>query len=534
MPTLRLPARDSQSTDSREGATLASLIIKNGRVIDGTGAPAFNADLAVDGDRIFRIAPAIEDCAEAVIDADGLVVAPGFIDIHAHGGTGILNAPTADSKVHDGVTTEVVGNCGSSAFPARDGSKGYRSAADFFEAVERVGSSINRASLVGLGAIRAFVVGPEARPADAVELARMREEAARALDEGAFGVSSGLIYPPGCFATREEIAHVAGAAGECGALYATHMRSEGLEIEAAIEEAEFVARASGARLQISHVKLAWMQNWQKIEWLDNRLHGMLDAGLDLACDRYPYTAASTNIGAILPNWVYDGSDEQCKARLRDPDTRSRIAEEVLALHPEPEYWDRVTIATIPEGGDPAFNGKTLRQVAEMRGEQPIDAVMNLLIECREKPGAIFFSMIEENLRRILSWPFVAIGSDARARSLLIGSLNDKPHPRAYGTFSRVLGRYVREEKLLTLEEAVRRMTSLPAERLGLRDRGALREGACADIAVFDPTMVADRATFADPHQISAGIPHVIVNGVAVIRDGKHTGALPGRMLRREC
>ncbi len=531
---MHLPARDNPLADPWEGAKLASLIVRNGRIVDGTGGPAVNADLAVDGGRISRIAPSIEDGAEVVIDASGLVVAPGFIDIHAHGGAGILNSPTADSKVHDGVTTEVVGNCGSSAFPARDGSKGYRSAEEFFAAVDRAGSSINRASLVGLGAIRSFVMGPDARLADAGELDRMRDEAARALDEGAFGVSSGLIYPPGCFATREEIAHVARAAGERGALYATHMRSEGYEIEAAIEEAEFVARASRARLQVSHVKLSGQQNWHKIDWLDERLHGMLDAGLDFACDRYPYIVASTSIGAIMPNWVYDGSDEQYKARLRDPETRSRIAMEVFALHPEPEYWDRVTIAAMPEDGDAAFNGKTLRQIAEMRGEQPIDTVMNLLIECREKPGAIFFSMIEENLRRILSWPFVAIGSDARARAALAGPLNDKPHPRAYGTFSRVLARYVREEKLLSLEEGVRRMTSLPAERLGLRDRGVLREGALADITIFDPTAVADIATFIDPHQFSAGIPHVIVNGVLVIRDGRHTGALPGRMLRRAC
>lgn len=435
--------------------------------------------------------------------------------------------------MHDGVTTEVVGNCGSSAFPVRNGNKGYRSAADFFDAVERVGSSINRASLVGLGAIRSFVIGPDARTPDTAELEQMREEAARALDEGAFGVSSGLIYPPGCFATREEIVFVAGAAGERGAVYTTHMRSEGFEIEAAIEEAESVALESGARLQISHVKLSGKQNWHKIDWLEKRLHGMLDAGLDLGCDRYPYIAASTSIGAILPNWVYDGSDEQWKARLRDPETRSRIAHEVLALHPEAEYWDSVTIAGMPEDGDPALNGKTLRQIAEVRGEQPIDVVMNLLIECREKPGCVFFSMNEENLRRILSWPFVAIGSDARARSALAGPRNDKPHPRAYGTFSRVLGKYVREEKLLTLEEAVRRMTSLPAARLGLRDRGILREGACADITIFDPATVADRATFADPHQTSAGILHVIVNGVGVIWNGRHTGALPGRILRRK-
>ena len=512
---------------------MTSIIIRGAQVVDGTGAPAVKADIAVDGDRISRIAPDINAPAEKVIEADGLVVAPGFIDIHAHGGAGILQSTTADSKVHDGITTEILGNCGSSPFPVRPEEKGRRSAAQLFEAVDEAGTSINRVFLVGLGSVRAFVMGPDSRPASPKDLEAMRQETARAVEEGAFGCSTGLIYPPGCFATREEIAEVAKAAGERNALYATHMRGEGDTLEQAVEEAEFISKMSGARLQISHLKCSGRRNWHKIDWLDERLHGMVDDGVDLACDRYTYTAASTDIGSILPNWVYDGTDEQRMERLRDPEVRGRVEKEILAEHPEPEYWESVVVSWVPEGEDASYNGKSLREIGEARGEQPVEVVMNLLARHKKKVAAVFFSMCEENLRRILSWPFVAIGTDARARVPRGKELASRPHPRAYGTFSRLLGKYVREEKLLSLEEAVRRATSLPARRLGLSGRGVLREGAFADITIFDPAAVSDRATFTEPHQTSAGIPHVLVNGRLVIEDGSHNHSLPGRMLRKQ-
>ena len=508
------------------------MLIKGAFVIDGTGAPAAKADIAIDGDRVASIAPRINAPAEKIIHAHGAVAAPGFIDLHAHGGPGILKNPTADSKVHDGVTTEALGNCGSSPFPDHSHDNGYRSAADFFEAVEEAGTSINRAFLAGLGSIRSFVMGASSNAASPDDTRAMRNELARCLEEGVFGVSTGLIYPPGCFASREEMAEVAKAAGDAGALYATHMRDEGDDVEAAIAEAEFVAKASGTRLQISHVKLSGERNWRKMDWLDDRLHAMLEDGLDLACDRYTYTASATDMGVLLPNWVHDGPPEQRMARLRDPDLRGRIEDEVLAAHPEPAYWDGILISSVPEGEDPACGGRSLSEVAAMRGQRPIEVVIDLLAEHRQKPTIVIFCMCEENLRRVLSWPFVAVGSDARARVARNETGGDKPHPRAYGTFSRLLGRYVREEKLLSLEEAIRRITSLPAQRLGLADRGVLREGACADITVFDPDTIIDRATFTEPHQTSEGVLHVIVNGRLVIENGSHNGALPGRMLRR--
>jgi N-acyl-D-aspartate/D-glutamate deacylase len=514
----------------REEATLASLIIRNARVVDGTGSPAFDADIAIDDGVITRIAPNIDEPAGRVIDAAGKVAAPGFIDIHAHGELSALTHQTADSKIHDGVTTEVLGNCGSTPFPVQTHG-GYRTAAEFFDAVTEAGSSINRAFLAGLGAIRELVMGRTDAAASADDIARMRTEAERALDDGAFGVSSGLIYPPGCFSDQEEIAGAVKAAGEVGALYCTHMRSEGNQIEEAIDEAEFIARTSGARLQISHVKLSGPKNWDKIDWLDQRLHDLAE-NVDLVCDRYTYTASATNMGVILPNWVHEGPSAMRMARLKDPDTRARIEREMYADYPDPGSYERVLISSVPEDADPSFVGKTVAEIGQTTGQRPVDIVLDLLGTHEQKPGVIFFTMNEDNLRRILTWPFVGVGSDARAQIPRGEALKAKPHPRAYGTFSRLLGKYVRDEKLMPLEEAIRKITSLPAERLGLTDRGVLREGAAADITVLDPDTVTDRATFTDPHQLSTGISHVIVNGEPVIEDSAHNRQLPGKVLKR--
>jgi len=454
------------------------------------------------------------------------MASPGFIDVHAHGGSGLPNARAAESKVHDGVTTEVLGNCGFSPFP----SEPCRAAAACFDAVEEAGTAIHRAFLVGLGAVRSFVMGSGAGRPTAADLSAMRGEVERALHEGAFGVSTGLIYPPGCFADREEMAALVAPAGEAGALYATHLRSEGDAIEAALDEAAYIARTAGARLHISHVKLSGERNWHKIDWLEERLDTLRRDGIDLTCDRYPYTASATDLGVLAPDWVHDGPPERRVERLQDREVRRRARDEMTARTP-PAYWKDVILSSVP--GDAAEDcvGRSLDDVARDRGEEPADTVLRLLAGSRDKPSVVIFCMREENLRRVLSWPFVAIGSDARARPTA-GPETGRPHPRAYGTFSRFLGRYVRKQKLVPLEEAVRRMTSLPADTLGLGECGVLREGARADITVFDPATVADRATYEEPRRFSAGIRHVIVNGRLVVEDGAHTGALPGRVLRR--
>jgi len=498
-------------------------------VLDGTGAPGVIADIAVDGEKIRRIGPALDQPAEKTLEARGLVAAPGFIDIHAHGGAGILERKEADSKACDGVTTEALGNCGSSPFP----SNAYRSAAGFFDAVDAAGTGINRVFLVGLGSIRAFVIGPDAQTASADDIQGMQQELTRALEDGAFGFSTGLIYPPGCFATADELAEVAAAARPFHTLHSTHMRSEADHIEAAIDEAEQIARAAGARLQISHLKLAGARNWHKIDWLEARLNGLRSDGLDLACDRYTYIASNTDLGVILPNWAQEGTAAERMARLKDPATRRRIEQEILALHPEPEYWDKILLAWVPDGVDRSYNGKTLRQVGELRDQRPLDVVVDLLSQHEPKPSIVIFSMCEDNLLRILSWPFVGVGSDARARLQSEAGEGHKPHPRAYGTFARYLGKYVRDEGILPLEEAVRKITALPAARLGLTDRGVLRAGAFADITLFDPDQVADRATFDEPQRPSAGIPHVLINGRLAVENGEPTGALSGRMLRKQ-
>lgn len=511
---------------------MLSLLLKNARVIDGTGAKSFESDIAVSRDRIVAIEPRIDAPAERTIDAKGFVAAPGFIDVHAHGELTIFSARTADSKILDGVTTEILGNCGYSPFPGRSDEERYGTASEFFDAVERSGSSINRAFLAGLGSIRTFVMGRTARAAEPADIKAMQTEVESALAQGVIGVSSGLIYPPGCFASKEELAEVARPAGEAGTIYATHMRSESDSIEDAIAEAEFIARQSGAKLQISHVKLSGKRNWKKIDWLDERLHALANE-IDFGCDRYPYIASATDIGVILPNWVHEGSVDQRMERLHNADVRIRAAEEVANEHPEPGYWDSIMISSAPDGADTSIIGKSIRRIAELQSKPPIDVVMDLLAQHRQKASAIFFSMCEENLRRIISWPFVGAGSDARARGESERESGEMPHPRAYGTFARFIGKYAREEKIFSIEEAVRKITSMPAERFRLDGRGVLKAGAFADIVICNPDKIIDRATFDKPHQHSAGIHCVIVNGVPVVENCKHNGGLPGRVLRRK-
>lgn len=507
-----------------------SLLVKNALVYDGSGAPPYKADVAVQGDKIADIAPSINAPAEKIIDAKGLALSPGFIDIHSHE-YGIFGNPSAASKIHDGVTTEVIGNCGFSPFPGTYEGVTVNTAAEFFAAVDKAGSSINHACLAGLGAVRQAVMGGTARPANQAEIDAMKSLVEQSLDEGVFGVSTGLIYPPGCFATKEELAEVVSPAGKRGAIYATHMRSEGDRIEDAIDEAGFIAEKSGASLQISHLKLSGKRNWHKLEWLEKRL-AELRRRVSLGSDRYTYTASWTNIGAILPEWVFDGNDADRDKRLLDRATRKKIEDEVLALHPEPEYFDNIVVNHIPDVRSPHLIGKSIKEIAKIQKEKPIDCVINLIAKCNSMPSAFFHTMNDEQISEILSWDFVAIGSDAQARPLDDEADGELPHPRAFGTFSRFLAKYIREQKLMPLEQGVRRMTALPAERLGMNGRGAIKKNYFADILIFDPEKVADRATYQQPRKTSVGIMHVIVNGTPVIENATHNGKTPGKILRR--
>ncbi len=508
------------------------------------------ADVLLRDGRIRRIAPDLEPAA-ADLDAAGLVLSPGFIDIHCHSGFAALVYPRAESKVLAGVTTDVSGNCGASPFPLvgefrtrrqaqwqRHGlTLDWQSAAEYFDRAEASPCSINRALLAGHGAIRAAVLGYADRPASADERARMRRLLVEALDAGAWGLSSGLIYPPGCYADVDELADLARCAADAGALYASHIRNEGDTLLEAIDEFLEVVRRSGVRGQLSHLKASGAANWEKMPEAIRRLRDARSAGLAVTADRYPYLASMTDLDSmLLPNWAVEGGREEELARLADPSTRRRLAADIRRRHPEPDYFERILIASVGGRGPQDVVGKALHRLADADGRDPIDVAFDLIIEHEAQVSATYFSMSEENLRDILAEPYVAVGSDAALRRLpdLAGGKAPRSlsHPRAYGTTGRFLGTYVREAGLMDWQEGVRRLTSLPADILGLADRGRLLEGAWADLVVFDRDAVGDRATYQRPWVTPAGIRHVFVGGELVVTDGRHTGAMPGRVLRR--
>lgn len=522
------------------------ILIVNGTVVDGTGAAGKPLDVGLSGERIRALADLQGQSARTVIDATGCIVAPGFVDIHSHGDTFTLACPRADSKVLDGVTTEVSGNCGASPFPLNQRMRDrisdsaqplgiqvdWPDADGFFARQEAVGTAINRAHLAGHGALRSFVIGRSAREPTAEELDLMRRELAVCLEQGALGLSSGLIYPPGCYATTHELIALCDVAAHYGVPYCTHIRSEGDAIESAVEEVAKVARATGVRVQLSHVKVSGRRNWGKIRWLKQKLSALRDEGVDLCGDRYPYIASSTDLDVVLPNWMLEGGPDAELERLATRETRDRAAEQVLASIPDAEYWNEIRISSVTSAKNRPLEGKSIAEVAALQHKSPIDTVFDLLIEEKRRVAVIIFCMCEENLREVLSWPFVMIGSDCAARADHGPTSKGKPHPRAFGTFARTLGRYVREEKVLRLEEALFKMTGQPANHFGLQERGCLKPGYFADVTIFHPEHISDQATYDNPQQYSKGIKYVLVNGKLVVAGGRHTGALPGHVLRR--
>ena len=521
------------------------LVLQGGLLVDGSGAPPRPAHVGIRGGRVEAVSDSALP-ADGVIDASGCVVAPGFVDIHSHSDCYPLISPRAESKIQDGVTTEIVGNCGVSPFPmggrflsqereyfSRMGLEiDWSDIEEYFERAEAAGTAINRGFLVGHGSVRSAVMDYAARAPSDDEFEAMKAHVRRAMDRGALGLSTGLIYTPGCYAEQDEISALCEVVAEYDGFYATHIRSEGEQLESAVDEALSVAQSSGARLQISHLKVAGEVNWGKIEWLKQRLTDAREAGIDFACDRYPYTASSTGLETVLPEWACQGGIDEELARLEDPDTRQKIRSEIAESRRGADRWQRIVIAYIPVEDLHRFEGKTVQDVADDQGKDPIDAALDMLLAARGQVSVVIFSMAEENLREILSWPFVAIGSDAAFRAPEGPLSGGKPHPRAYGTFARVLGHYVREEGVLSLEQAVHKMTLLPAQRAGLQERGALRPGWHADVVVFDPEQIADAATFEAPHQYSRGIRYVIVNGHVALNNGALSESLHGEILRR--
>jgi len=522
------------------------ILLKNPTIYDGTGSDGYVSDILIDGDRIAEIRPGINAPDARVIDCAGLAAAPGFIDIHAHSEFSLLVEPAAPSKIMQGVTTEVSGNCGLSAAPltgfaakARQKdlaelgiTQDWQDMREFFSRMESVKPALNFATYCGHGNLRACVMGYEDRTPTEDEFRTMESLLAETMEAGALGLSTGLIYPPGVYSKTDELIRLSRVAAKHGGVYSSHMRSEGNQLIESIEEAIRIGREAGIPVQISHLKTAGQHNWHKLPSVIETIEKARAEGVDVTADRYPYTAASTDLDAILPAWTYEGGAVEELKRLRDKDTRARIRAEVMAEHPDADYWSRVLIASVVTDANRGLEGKTMAEAAQMRGMAPVDALFDILIEEEVRPQAIYFSMSEDNLRTLLRQSWMMIGSDSTARGLTGVTRQGKPHPRGFGSFPRVLGRYVREEGVLTMPAAVRKMTAMPAGRLGLAGRGAIKVGNYSDIAVFNDKLVGDRATFEDPYQSPMGIRHIMVNGRMAVEDGVQTDIRAGRVVRR--
>ena len=527
-----------------------NLVIRNAQIVDGTGAPRYRGDVAVTGDRIVEVGE-VTGVGRRRIDAGGLCLAPGFIDMHSHSDHYLLVNPTAESKTTQGITTEVSGNCGSASAPLLDpkdreeilrflsengNEANWTSMEEYFAVLEGSGIAPNFMTFVGHGSLRAGVVGYDDRPATEVEMERMRALVAESMAAGAVGLSSGLIYAPGCYGGTAEVTELCRPVCKAGGLYSTHMRSEGDQLLEAVTESITIAEQSGARLQISHHKSCGPANWGKVHGSLGLIESARRRGLDVAADQYPYVATSTGLSVNIPKWAHDGGDDRLMERLQDPALAERLKAEttwgVEGGYADPvQGWKDIVVASVKSEPNKWTQGLSVYEIAQRWATEPYNALVRLLIEERCRAAMIHFTISEDDVETVMRAPYVMVGSDATARALTGPLAVGKPHPRTFGTMPRVLARYVREKGVLTLEEAVRKMTSLPAGRLGLADRGRIAPGFAADIVLFDPDTVADAATFADPFALAKGIPHVYVNGVDIVHDGRVTGNMPGRCLR---
>jgi len=532
----------------------SDLIFAGATVVDGTGAAGFRADVSVVDGHIDQVGQLGHVSATTTIDARDLVLSPGFIDLHTHSDFTLTRFPRALSMTTQGVTTQLTGNCGLSPFPVlparmellREYSGfldaglpwgSWHTATEFLALLDELPLSGNVACQVGHGSVRMAVMGFDTAEPAPGQLAEMAGHVADAMSAGAFGISSGLTYAPASAATTAELIAVAEAAAEAGGFYSTHIRSEATTLVEAVAEALEVGRRAGLPVQLSHHKVMGRANWPKVGDTLDMVDKAYADGMDVLMDQYPYTAGSTGLAVVLPRWALVGGVAKMRERLADPVQREKIREQIAAQRPEELKAglrvfepDTVVIAEVPDGPLTEHIGRTLTEVAEARGRQPVDAALDLLAEAGGEILTIVHGQSEDNLRRIMRHPLTAIGSDGWTLSPEAGG---RPHPRSYGTYARVLGRYVREEKVLSLEQAVRKMTFLPAGRLGLTDRGVITEGAVADLVLFDPDSIADNATFEQPHRFCDGVRMVVVNGVVVVDGGKDTGAAAGRVLRRQ-
>src|SRR5512132_2205467 len=527
------------------------IIIRNGSVVDGSGRAAFTADIAIKGDRIVRIGDLQKATAARLIDAQGMVVAPGFIDMLGQSETYLLIDPRAMSKVMMGVTTEITGE-GESIAPINerhikeqeDFNRRYkltidwRTLGEYFSRLERQGSGVNLATFVGATQVREYVLGFDNRPPTLTELEQMKELVAAAMRDGALGVSTSLQYVPARFAKTDELVELAKVARQYGGIYATHQRSEANALDESLAEVFQIARQAQIPVEIWHLKTAYKKNWGRMPEVLAKIRRARARGLDITADIYPYIAGSTSLSACLPPWALEGGTEKMLARLRDSTIRERPkkASTTDSKECEPIYLGSggasgILIGSVVNRDLEAMQGKRVSQIAEEQGKDPLDALFDLILADHGQTGAIYFMMSEDDMRTAMQSPFVSFCTDSGARANDGPLAGSKSHPRGWGSYPRILGRYVRDEGLLTLPQAIHKMTGLPAARVGLRDRGLLRPEFYADLTIFDPKRVLDLATFEMPNQHPEGIKFVVVNGQISVDDGQRTPALAGRVLR---
>jgi N-acyl-D-amino-acid deacylase len=524
------------------------LVVKNALVFDGQGGSPFEGDIGIRADLIQAVGKIKANRGKTVIEAKGLAVAPGFIDVHDHTDVSLIINPKAESIIHQGITTLVSGNCGGSVFPIPDSTYeedkerakavygldlSWRDMPGFFGRLEEKGMAVNYSTLVGHGSIRGAVVGFSDRPPSAEELQEMKSLVEEHIRGGAFGLSSGLPYAPGCFARSEELTELCRVVGRFGGMYATHMRNEDEQILESLDESVAAVRDSGARLQIAHLKIGGYRNWSKADAALAKIDQAKQQGVDIFCDRYSYIASSTGLSSYFPFWALEGKTEDFLRRLQDPSLDAKLRAHLATVKDRLGSWDKVLISEVYLDKNMPLLGKNILEAAGEAGKEPYDFIRDLLIEEKAMVGRIAFFGSEDVLKKFLAHPLVGIGCDGSALAPYGILSRGKPHPRNYGTFPRALGKYVREEKVVPLEEMIKKMTAIPALRFGLEKRGRLEAGFYADLVVFDPDKIADRATWVEPHQYPVGVEYVIVNGQVVVEHNEHTGRLPGKILRKK-
>lgn len=521
------------------------VIIRNGQVYDGSGSPSYRGDIGINADTVAFVGDLKKSTGLIEIEAEGLAVAPGFINMLSWAVESLIEDGRSQADIRQGVTLEVLGE-GDSWGPLNDKMKQDLKAAqgdikydiewttlgEYLEFLEKKGVSTNIASFVGTSTLRIHTVGYENRPPSEAEMDSMKLLVRQAMEEGAVGVSAALEYVPASFASSEELVELCRVMAEYDGLYISHLRNEDDRLLESMDELIRVAKEANVRAEIYHFKQTGKTNWYKLDGAVAKIDSARDAGLAVTTDMYNYVASSTGFDVLMPDWVQEGGFVKWVERLKDPKVREIVGPEILkTILRKPGSAERVLIVGFNSDSLKYLQGKTLAQIAELRGKSPEETVMDLVIDDGSRISVVYFSMSEDNIRKEIALPWMSFCSDGQSMSAEGVFLKSATHPRAYGNFARLLGKYVRDEKIISLEEAVRKLTSLPASNLKLEDRGALKSGFYADVVVFDPAKVQDMATFENPHQYATGMVHVFVNGVQVLKDGEHTGATPGRVVR---